>query len=434
MALPNILYIHSHDTGRYIQPYGHAVSTPNLQKLAERGVLFRQAYCVAPSCSPSRASLLTGRYPHSNGMIGLAHRGFRLSNPEHHLVYTLRRAGYYSAVLGAQHITDSSAPIGYDEHIETATEYAKDVAPAAVSFLERPPPQPFFFSVGFLETHREFPPPDAEDDARYCLAPPTLPDTPEIRADVAAFNTSARALDEGVGRVLAALEKSGLAENTLVISTTDHGIAFPGMKSTLKDGGIGVSLIMAGPGGFTGGGVIDALVSHVDLYPTLCDLLGVDAPAWLQGKSLLPLIRGETHDVRDHIFAEINFHAAYEPQRAARTPRYKYIRRYDGRTAPVLPNTDDSPGKALWIESGWQKQSVAAEQLYDLIFDPGEACSVAENPAYADVLTEMRARLEQWMQETRDPLLHGALPYPPGAIVNDPDQVSPQEPTHPISS
>ncbi len=433
MDLPNILYIHSHDTGRYVQPYGHALPTPNIQKLAERGFLFRQAYCASPTCSPSRASLVTGQYPHNNGMLGLAHRGFRLFNPEHHIVYTLRRAGYYSAVVGQQHITDSSSPIGYDEKLETDSEHAKDVAPAAVALLRRPPHQPFFFSVGFWETHREFPPPVSEDDARYGLPPPTLPDTAQIRGDVAAFKTSVRTLDKGIGEVLATLEASGLAENTLVINTTDHGIAFPGMKCNLTDYGIGVSLILSGAGGFTSGRVSDALVSHIDLFPTICDLLGITGPDWLQGKSLLPLIRGEVDQVRDQVFAEINYHAAYEPQRAVRTRRYKYIRRYDGRNMPVLPNTDDSPGKELWIESGWRNRAVATERMYDLIFDPGEACNVAADPAYADVLDDMRARLDNFMKETDDPLLHGPLPVPPGAVANDPDQVSANEPLYAVS-
>ncbi|MCB0172753.1 MAG: sulfatase-like hydrolase/transferase, partial [Anaerolineae bacterium] len=110
----NILYLHSHDTGRYIQPYGHAVPTPHLQQLAEEGVLFRRAFSAAPTCSPSRACLLTGQSAHSNGMLGLAHRGFTLNDYHQHLVHTLRRAGYYSALVGIQHIAADTAAIGYD--------------------------------------------------------------------------------------------------------------------------------------------------------------------------------------------------------------------------------------------------------------------------------------------------------------------------------
>ena len=100
MQRPNILYIHSHDTGRYVQPYGYAVPTPNIQRLAEEGVLFRQAFCASPTCSPSRACLLTGQYAHNNGMLGLAHRGFSLNDYSHHLLHTLRRVGYVSALAG----------------------------------------------------------------------------------------------------------------------------------------------------------------------------------------------------------------------------------------------------------------------------------------------------------------------------------------------
>ena len=123
MTHPNILYIHSHDTGRIISPYGHAIETPNLQRLAEEGILFRQNFCVNPTCSPSRASLLTGTYPHENGMTGLAHRGWSLNDYKHHLVHTLRAAGYYSALAGIQHVAvDTPAKaawerIGYDQFL-----------------------------------------------------------------------------------------------------------------------------------------------------------------------------------------------------------------------------------------------------------------------------------------------------------------------------
>src|SRR6266853_1527046 len=111
---PNILYIHSHDTGRYVQPYGHAIETPSLQRLAEEGLLFRKAFCVAPTCSPSRASLLTGQYAHCSGMLGLAHRGFSLNDYKQHIIHTLRKAGYYAALIGEEHLSKDRNAIGYD--------------------------------------------------------------------------------------------------------------------------------------------------------------------------------------------------------------------------------------------------------------------------------------------------------------------------------
>src|SRR4051794_1165937 len=135
---PNILYLHSHDTGRYIQPYGHKIPTPHLQKLATQGVLFRRAFDAAPTCSPSRASLLTGECPHNSGMLGLAHRGFALNDYRRHILHTLRPQGYRSTLIGIQHIAQDPKRIGYDEIVATRNTQVAAVAPAAVEFLKRP--------------------------------------------------------------------------------------------------------------------------------------------------------------------------------------------------------------------------------------------------------------------------------------------------------
>jgi N-sulfoglucosamine sulfohydrolase len=425
--LPNILYLHSHDTGRHVQPYGSAVRTPRIQRLAEEGVVFRQAFCAASTCSASRACLLTGRYAHSNGMLGLAHRGWSLNDYEQHIVHTLREVGYHSTLVGEQHISKEPDVIGYDEVVKIATTRATDVAPVTIDLLRRAHRRPFFLSVGFFETHREFFRP-ADGEERWVAPPPNLPDTPEIRRDVAAFNASARSLDAGIGAVLDELEALGLDDDTLVICTTDHGMAFPGAKTTLTDRGIGVFLIMRGPGGFLGGRVIDALVSQVDLFPTICDLVGIPPPHWLQGRSMLPLVHG-AEEIRDEVFAEGTYHAAYEPQRAIRTRRWKYIRRFDDRPTPVVVNTDDGPAKDLWRESGWAERGLAPEQLYDLVLDPAEAENLIGREELAPVVRELRARLIRWMAETDDPLLDGPVDPPPGAEYNEQDQISPREPT-----
>ena len=321
MQSPNILYIHSHDTGRYVQPYGHAVPTPNIQQLAEGGVLFRGAFCANPTCSPSRASLLTGQWAHSCGMLGLVNRGFSLPDYSQHVVHILRDGdGYHSVLAGIQHVAKDPARIGYDQ-ILRGDRSPEEITSRAVGFLNSTPTQPFFLDVGFGVTHRKFPEPGPDEDARYTLPPAPFPDTPENRYDMAAFKASARILDQSLGDVLDALNANGLAGNTLVICTTDHGLAFPGMKCNLTDHGIGVMLMMRGPGGFTGGKVCDTMVSQIDILPTICDLLGIPAPERLQGSSMMPLIRGETEDIHEEIFAEVNYHAAYEPQRAVRTRR-----------------------------------------------------------------------------------------------------------------
>lgn len=427
---PNILYIHSHDTGRYVQPYGYPVPTPNIQMLADQGVLFRDAFTVAPTCSGSRASLLTGQYCHNNGMMGLAHRGWTLNDYGRHWVHTLREAGYRSVLIGEQHISTDPNVIGFDRVVEVDSYRAEAVAPTTIAELHdhASSEQPWFFSVGFFETHRSFFAPTSVRDTLYSLPPSGLPDTIATRRDMAEFKASARSLDQGIGSVLHALHDLGLMERTLILCTTDHGIAFPDAKATLFDRGTGVMMIMRGPGGFAGGKVVDAMVTHLDVYPTICELAGIPPPTWLQGSSLMPLIGGDAERLHDAVFAEVTYHAAYQPQRSVRTERWKYIRRFDDYPHPVLANCDDSASKELWVEQGWGQRIVPEERLYDLLFDSEERDDVAADLANSVVVEEMRERLAAWMRETEDPLLEGPVGAPEGAMVNEPSQLSPDDP------
>jgi arylsulfatase A-like enzyme len=171
------------------------------------------------------------------------------------------------------------------------------------------------------------------------------------------------------------------------------------------------------------------MVSHLDLYPSVCAAAGLPAPDWLQGRSLLGLVSGDAEALHAELFGEVTYHAAYEPMRSVRTARWKYIRRFDGRARPVLPNMDDSPSKSALLALGWGERVPAAEQLYDLAFDPNEAHNLAADPQAAGALADLRARLERWMRDTADPLLNGpVVPAPPGARVNDPDGLSPRDP------
>ncbi len=421
---PNILYLHSHDTGRYVQPYGYAVPTPNIQRLAERGITFRQAFSAAPQCSPSRAALLTGQYPHQAGQVGLVNRGFVMKAYDRHIIATLKKHGYQSLLCGVQHIARTAGDIGYDTILPSrggAVEQAKNVAQ---SFESEMAGKPFFLSAGFGETHRGFP---EDEDGRYCRPPRPIADAHETRRDMAGYIKRAVELDNAYGIILDALERAGLTENTLVICTTDHGLAFPKMKCNLTDHGTGVLLIMAGPAGCSGGKVVDALVSQIDVFPTLCDVLNIEKPPWLEGVSLMPVISGEKDQVREAVYTEMSFHCTYEPMRAVRTQRYTYIRRFASRGHVQLPNCDPGLTKTMMMQAGWKNHPAAEEELYDLIFDPNEAWNRAADPALRHVRDTLRERLERWMNETDDPLLKGPMPVPKDAILSDPDDEEPQD-------
>ncbi|MEO6803739.1 MAG: sulfatase [Granulicella sp.] len=422
----NILYLHSHDSGRYFSPYGHNTPTPNLARLARQGVLFRQTHTAAPTCSPSRAALLTGQCPHRSGMLGLAHLGWSLNDYSQHILYTLRKHGYRSTLAGLQHVAAKTEQIGYDEILPHKSNSARDVAPVAVDFLKKKPKQPFFLDAGFFETHREYPEP--VDNPNYIQPPAPMLDNPETRRDMAGFHASARVLDRGVGQILDALDAAGLAENTLVISTTDHGIAFPNMKCNLRDTGTGISMILRGPGVFSGGKVCDAMLSNIDVFPTVCDYLGIEKPIWLEGKSFLPVLTGAQPEINEAVFSEVTFHASYEPKRSVRTKRWKYIRHFDDRTTVVLPNCDDSLSKTFWLQNGWKGEPLIQEEaLYDLVFDPMEHTNLALEARHERTLAEMRGRLDTWMQKTQDPLLHGPVPLISGGHTVDPNAITPKD-------
>jgi arylsulfatase A-like enzyme len=336
---------------------------------------------------------------------------------------TLRGHGYATTLVGIQHVTtEHPSVLGYDAVHQPADMTCDEIAHTAVETIRAHAgghaSRPLFLDVGFFETHRPFPA-GAPGADRYLRPPDPLPDAPATRQDMAAYHESLRLLDRGLGRVLDALDETGLGSNTIVVCTTDHGVAFPFMKGNLTDHGTGVLLILRQPGRVPAGVVTDALVSQVDLYPTLCDLIGIPPPAWLQGRSLLALLENPAAEVNEQVFSEVTYHAAYEPQRSVRTHRWTYIRRFADRATPVLPNCDDSPSRDLVLAHGWDRAAVDAEMLFDNVLDPMHRRNLAHDPVCGDARAELRDRLHAWMVTTRDPLLDGPVPLPPGALMNN---------------
>lgn len=432
----NIIYIHCHDAGRYLGPYGNNIETPNLCNFAAQAVTFRQAYSAAPTCSPSRAALLTGMTAHQAGMLGLAHRGFSLNDNRQHLAVFLAEHGYQTALSGIQHEWAFNGPQPPYEVIipHGAPEDREDVRSdlrigrnAATFLRDRTDERPLFLSVGFYYPHRILPPPDERFPADHAPIPAPLPDVPAVREDMAAYQTAAWWMDKAFGEVWLALQETGMAEDSLILFTTDHGIPFPKMKANLTDHGMGVAFILKAPDEKVPGRACDALISQLDFFPTVCDYTGLPTPKWCLGESLRPLMQDKPGATgRDEVFSEVNFHGGYEPKRAIRTQRYKYIRNYETeKFHPALCNIDPSPSKSWVLDQKLLPAPVAEEELYDLWQDPNESNNRATDPALADTLHELRGRLERWMKKSADPLLAGPIVPPEGARVTSPDSIDP---------
>jgi N-sulfoglucosamine sulfohydrolase len=423
MAHPSILFFTCHDLGQHLGCYGQpTVSSPALDAFAASGVRFARSFCTAPQCSPSRASLHTGRYPHSAGVLGLAHApyGWRLDPRERHIAHLLGAAGYSTTLVGMQHLIErgSAYELGYERVLPVAP--ADEEASATIPLLREfaAADRPFYLEVGFEEPHRPYDFGGAQpDDSRGVAVPPFLPDAAESRADFAAFQGSIRQMDGGVGRILHALDELDLSDSTCVIFATDHGMAMPRAKCTLYDPGIEIALLWRWPaGGVAGGRVIDDLVSNVDVTPTLLEGLGLPPPPNVQGQSFWATLSSTSAAAaararRSEIFAEKTFHTYYEPMRAIRTDRYKFIVNFEVSTLVDVPgDIRESPIYPLMLR---QLNDVRPPiELYDLQADPWEQRNLADAPELASIQADLRQRLLRWMADTDDPLLQGPVASP----------------------
>ncbi|MEQ8784756.1 MAG: sulfatase [Pirellulaceae bacterium] len=426
---PNIVLLIAHDLGRHLGPYGWAASqSPALLRLAAESARFDAHFVSSPGCSQSRSSLVTGRYPHSNGQFGLAHLGWTLHRDEQLLPALLRTAGYRTALVGIWHLHDWTLAAFDDVAEDVSTrdsspEGAAEVASSrAADWIRhrRPGDRPFYLHVGFWETHRPFCGNDGERGAADQIAidradtPPYLPDNAPTRREIAELHQSVARVDEGVARVLAAIDEAGIRDNTLVLFTADHGLPFPRAKGTLYDPGIAVALLCRWPGRIAAGSTVDSLTSNVDVAPTLLQAAGVEVPARMQGASFLTsMTAAARHDRCDAIFAEKTYHEHYDPMRCVRTERFKYIRNFAERPRLVLASDIyNSPTRQSMTddESLWSHRP--EEELYDLQADADEFINLADRGEHAAELAALRARLLDWMKTTDDPLLHGPIPRP----------------------
>jgi arylsulfatase A-like enzyme len=354
--------------------------------------------------------MITGRYPHNTGAAQL-HQP--LPADQVTFVERLKAAGYWTAAAGKWHL----GPAVLDRFDQVKQGGGPSGAEHWLPTLRgRPRGRPFFLWLAAFDPHRPYEPntlprPHRPEDA---VVPPYLPDLPETRGDLALYYDEIGRLDRFVGEVLAELDRQGETNHTVVVFISDNGRPFPRCKTTAYDSGIRTPLLVRWPGRVKPGGVCTQLVSSVDLAPTFLALAGVSAPNSFQGKSLVPLLTDPATPVRDHVFAEHNWHDFDDHQRAVRSRRYKYL-----RTAyPDVPNTPPadavrSPtfqamrrlrdaGQLTPEQTACFVRPRPKEELYDTEADPHELHNLAADPAHAAPLRELRRVLDEWQKETGD--------------------------------
>ena len=425
---PNILYVTADDLGEQVGCYGDPIArTPNIDALAATGARFSNAYVTQASCSPSRSSLLTGLYPHQNGQVGLVGRGYSMKEGVATLPTLLHDAGYRTGIIGKLHVLPEAAfAFDYAETAVRPTLQVRNVARQAHEFIEATPKdQPFFLYVNYFDPHAPFykqidglplDPFEASD-----VKPLRFNDinAPDALAKVADFTNGATRMDAGLGMMMDVLKQTGHYENTIIVFIGDHGAPFPRGKTSCYEGGVRVPLVTKIPGQTKAGQTVDALVSAVDIVPTLLQSARVEKKIETAGAPLQPLLKGDNSKARKYLVTEYYAHTsvAFYPRRSIRDGRYKLIRNL---IAPA-PNPVKSMGgttrnslrPADFVDErayrGYKTLiSPPAEELYDLKNDPNEWNNLAGRAQFARKQDELRAALHDWQEQTDDPLRHSA--------------------------
>lgn len=426
----NVLLLIADDLGLHTGEYGdRTAKTPNLDRLARDGVRFTNAYCTTASCSACRSVIMSGLHNHANGQYGHAHDFHNQSylpfvRP---LARVLKDAGHRVGLIGKLHVNPASA-FPWDFSAPGNQRGVHEMAQAAKRFIQASAGKPWYLHVGFGDPHRatvgfgnqRHPgvTPNHFDPARVSV-PSFLPDNPDTRREIAEYYQAANRLDQGVGFMLDVLRKTGELDNTLVMFFSDNGMAFPNAKTNTYDAGIHMPLIARSPAQQRRGLVNNAMISFVDLFPTVVEWCGVRGPDYpVHGRSFLPILEQENPSGWDRIFFSHTFHelTMYYPMRGIRTRQYKYIRNlYPELTYPH--STD------LWASATWQsvmkqgkegklgKRDITrylhrpGEELYDIVNDPDEVVDLAADPGHRSVLENMRAEVAEFRRRTNDPWL-----------------------------
>ena len=404
---PNILVFVADDAGwSDFGVYGNrVVRTPNLDALAASGVVFENAFLTTASCSPSRISILSGRYPHATGAEDLHSplpEGVEL------LPSLLGREGYFTGHMRKTHY----GPAGERQF----NWYSEETWKALPGFLDEAGERPFFLWVGFRDPHRPYSAGavDPPHDPAAVEVPPYLVDDAATREDLALYYDEIARMDGEIGRILTELDRRGLREGTLAVFLSDNGAPFPRAKATAYDAGIRTPLIVSWPGVTPVGVRYAGLASLIDLAPTLLDAAGAEIPATFHGASFGAALRDTAAPGREYVFAERNWHNCDEHIRAVRGVRYKLIR--NSYTELPLCTPADASRSASWYsltarrEAGTLTPGQArlfeaprpAIEVYDLEADPHELVNLAGRPEAERIARQLSRVLDAWIEETED--------------------------------
>lgn len=431
-APPNVVLITADDLGIQVGCYDDPqAETPRLDQMAAEGVMFRTAWVTAATCSPSRASMFTGLYAFQNGQWGLSNHDYAIHEGIATISSLLKNEGYRTALIAKFHMAPTEA-FAWDEMWPPPARYrtaffderdVRQMADLAQAFIQGSEDTPFFLSMNYVDPHyplfdqRHGLPEDPWTGEDVVSMPLYGMDTPELRAQTASFYNCIRRLDTGIGYFLDMLEASGHAENTLIIFIGDHGPPFTRAKLSCYDFGMRVPFIVQFPGRAVPGQVRDEMVSAIDILPTILDAVGVTPTDPLPGRSLMPLLAGEHIPWREYLYGEFNSHArvSWYPRRTVRDQRFQLIENplyeEENPTRSVGPcltweASRDSSLDGTAVRMAYDRWvNPPRFELIDLEADPYAFENLADNPEYLEVLSHLRARLDEWRQDMHDPLL-----------------------------
>lgn len=402
--------------------YGHpTIQTPNVDALAASGVRFANAYLTTSSCSPSRSSIITGRYPHNTGGPELHMK----RNP--HLARLpqfprlLRDAGYYTALAGKAHF-NGNASASFDRMYPPGD--AAGMGSWMKALNERDKGKPFLMWLAAIDAHRpwDMGPDGGPHSAKDAVVPPYLVDSERTRTDLAQYYNEVHRFDKKIGEVVAALEAAGQLANTVIIVMADNGRPFPRCKTWAFDGGVKTPLVINWPNGSLKAGTREALVSSIDIAPTVLEMVGLAKPETVQGVSFAALLTDPAATPRDVVFAERNWHVYRHHDRMVRHGDYVYIKNnlsslIGFNSAQAIHNRPEqiagNDASADLIEGYWYgtlteaqafivKAPCPDETLFNVRTDPHQINNLADDPAHAATLTKMRKLLADWTEQTGD--------------------------------